>query len=370
MIPVYVNDIKSSLKNNCYFSALSLALTLPDICGMAEYPNKTVCERYIEWYDKYLGAYMAHGKDDLGGNNPWLSGEVIYNLRNTYLHQGNPGIANDKVKEEANKFDEFVLMLGDGTALQSLTLNIEAGRQETGKITYRKIIVDVTYLCESISDYALWYYENNHEKFKFNFNVITQEEFMNPSAEEIQFAEGDDIAKILNRKLEKEGSPRRVVEEPGRNRRLLDKIHKDLDIIFSKSEMKQRFLTGKAIFTFTYPRQHSTVKLVEISNNATEGRLQEKTESKKENTNTKNKSKKKQLSKNVSGEKREAQVCSFFGRHFKEKLYLDKKEEIIRAVLESRSKQQVNNNLMKHFTSKEVKEIYQRLGPLIKGLPG
>lgn len=101
MIPIYVNDIRHSLENKCYFSALSLALTLPDICGMAEFPDKSVTGRYIEWYDKYLGGYMTHGKDELGGNNSWLSGEVVYNLRNTYLHQGNPGIVSDKVKEEA-----------------------------------------------------------------------------------------------------------------------------------------------------------------------------------------------------------------------------------------------------------------------------
>ena len=181
MIPIYVNDIKCSLKNKCYFSALSLALTLPDICGMAEFPNKSVTGRYIEWYDKYLGAYMVHDKDTPAVNNPWLSGEVVYNLRNTYLHQGNPGIVGDKVKEEANQLDKFILVLSDGTVLREMTLNMEAGTEETGKFIYRMITVDVTYLCDSICDCALWYYENNKEKFKFNFDVITQEEFIHPS---------------------------------------------------------------------------------------------------------------------------------------------------------------------------------------------
>lgn len=99
VIPIYVDDIKCSLKNKCYFSALSLALTLPDVCGMAEFPNKSVSKRYIEWYDKYIGEFMALDKDALDGDNPWLSGEVIYNLRNTYFHQGNPGIVRDKIKE-------------------------------------------------------------------------------------------------------------------------------------------------------------------------------------------------------------------------------------------------------------------------------
>lgn len=290
MISTYVNDIKCSLKNKCYFSALSLALTLPDICGMAEFPNKQVGERYIEWYDKYIGDYMAYGKDDLGGNNPWLSGEVVYNLRNTFLHQGNPGIESDKVKEEVNRFDQFCLLLGDGTDVQVSTINIEAGTQETGKITYRSIIIDVTYLCDTICDFALWYYDDNREKFKFNFNVMTQEEWRHPSQEELQFADGDVFAKILNQKLK--------------------------------------------------------------------------------NTDTKNTQKKKQSSKNVSKEKREAQVRAFFGSHFKEKMYLNRKEEIVQAVLKAKTRQQVNNNLMKHFKNNEVSTIYQRLRPLIKDLPG
>lgn len=363
MISAYVNDIRCSLKNKCYFSALSLALTLPDICGMAEFPNKSVTERYIEWYDKYLGVYMAQGKDDLGGNNSWLSGEVIYNLRNTYLHQGSPGIESDKIKEEVNQFDQFTLLLGDGTELHVSTFNIEAGTQETGKITYRDIVVDVTYLCSSICDCALWYYENNQEKFKFNFNVITQEEWINPPKEVF---EGDFYAEILNRKFEKEGMPIRIVEEPGRNREHSDRMRKDLDIIFSDEAMKQRFLNGESVFTFTHPRQLSPAIVVETSKNSVRDKAQEKTESKKNTNNTP----KKQSSKNTSKEKREAQVRSFFGKHFKEKIYHDKKEEIIQAVLKSETKMQVNNKLMKHFTGKDVSTIYQRLNPLIKDLPG
>lgn len=181
MIPLYVDDIRRSLKNNCYFSALGLTLTLPDICGTVEFPGESVMKRYTEWYDKYLGAYMSQGKDELGGNNPWLSGEIIYNLRNTFLHQGNPGIARDKVKEEANQLDKFCFLLGDGTVLQTATMNIEAGTEQTGKATYRAIIVDITFLCDSICECALWYYHNHQEKFKFDFNVMSQDVLMNSS---------------------------------------------------------------------------------------------------------------------------------------------------------------------------------------------
>lgn len=68
--------------------------------------------------------------------------------------------------------------------------------------------------------------------------------------------------------------------------------------------------------------------------------------------------------------KRESQIRSFFGRHFKKKNYVEKKEEIILSVLEAKTRQQVNNNLMKFFKSEDVKVIYQRLQPLLKDMSG
>ncbi len=107
-------------------------------------------------------------------------------------------------------------MLGDGTVIQTITMNIEAGAHKTGEITYKMITVDVTYLCDSICDCALWYYENNQNKFTFNFSIITQEELMSPSEETLQFTQGDVLAEILNQKLEKEGSTKRFVADPAR----------------------------------------------------------------------------------------------------------------------------------------------------------
>ncbi len=68
---------------------------------------------------------------------------------------------------------------------------------------------------------------------------------------------------------------------------------------------------------------------------------------------------------------REAQIRSFFGQHFSDKKYKKHKEEIIQAVLKAKSKQQVNNNLMKIYNAGNiVREIYKKLKPLIKDLPG
>lgn len=69
--------------------------------------------------------------------------------------------------------------------------------------------------------------------------------------------------------------------------------------------------------------------------------------------------------------KRESQVRSFFGQHFKNKIYVDNKEEIISIILNAKSKQQINNALLKLYSDGNiVKHIYQTIQPLMKGLPG
>ena len=92
MIETYVDDIKKALSNELYFPALSLALTLPDICGSVEFPNKQIYERYIVWYDKYIGYFSKEISEKAPGDEPYLSGEIVYNLRNTFLHNGLPGV--------------------------------------------------------------------------------------------------------------------------------------------------------------------------------------------------------------------------------------------------------------------------------------
>lgn len=71
------------------------------------------------------------------------------------------------------------------------------------------------------------------------------------------------------------------------------------------------------------------------------------------------------------GAKREAQVRSFFGQHFKKKIYTDHKEEIIKIIVSAKSKQQINSALMRLYADgKVVKHIHQVITPLIKDLPG
>lgn len=337
MIRLYVSDIENSLKNKCYFSALAMSLALPDICGTAEYPHETsTAKRYIEWYNKYLGEYMS---DDRG--NPYLSGEVVYNLRNTLLHTGSPNIDSNKVKNEANKLDIFALKLGD-----SIILNL-AGVIGSPYAKVRIMRVNVTYLCQTICDCSLWYYKNNADKFHFNFFIEPPDDLL---PRECELPLGDPIIKILNNKLEQSGVSGRFLED--QDHTTINTIFEGLEYILADEELKPKYLNGAKI---SLVREKTSADTPVLTSNTEPTIIKESASERK-----------------TKPDKREAQIRSFFDQHFKEKKYKQKKEIIIQTVLKSKTKQQVNNALMKSFASEETGAIYKRLSPLLAllSLPG
>lgn len=69
--------------------------------------------------------------------------------------------------------------------------------------------------------------------------------------------------------------------------------------------------------------------------------------------------------------KKENQVRSFFGQHFRKKVYVENKEEIINIITTGKTKQQINNDLLKLLKDGNVvKAIFQKMDPIIKDLPG
>ena len=55
MIDRIVHEIRMALSHELYLSALALALTLPDTCGKAEYPNEDYNGvRYKNWCSQYV----------------------------------------------------------------------------------------------------------------------------------------------------------------------------------------------------------------------------------------------------------------------------------------------------------------------------
>ncbi len=201
MIEVYVQEIATCLKNRCYFAALALSLTLPDICGAEEFPHEaSVTKRYINWYDKYIGDNERKERDT--EDSSYLSGEVIYNLRNTFLHQGNPTINKDKVKAKENRFDRFILILGDATVFWSGSTCVDLGN---GAATFRGMIIDVTYLCQKICMAALCYDQQNGSNILNDVLAIPQEFFTQPQNREDYKPDYSAFTKQLNEQLHQNG---------------------------------------------------------------------------------------------------------------------------------------------------------------------
>ena len=78
-----IDEAEMCLENEWFIAALTLALTLPDICGKAEYPDETVTARYIQWFNTYVKPYDKP-KSKLSEDMPYLSGEVVYNSAQKY----------------------------------------------------------------------------------------------------------------------------------------------------------------------------------------------------------------------------------------------------------------------------------------------
>lgn len=163
MLDRIVDDVNKALDNNAYIAGLSLALTLPDICGKAEYgPDVGSKKRYIDWYDTYIpfGFSPFHG---MGNPNqtPELTGEVLYSLRCTLLHEGNPNVDKDKIRCENNKVDHFTLVLEDKKGNGLYFQSVSRGKD------HRSMAINVRGICKFLTETAKAYYKKYPEKFNF-----------------------------------------------------------------------------------------------------------------------------------------------------------------------------------------------------------
>lgn len=157
-----IDEIEKCLDMGCYIAVLSLALTLPDICGKAEYHIEDVGKRFKQWYDQYVGLYEKPNSpydEDL----PYLSGEVVYSLRNSFLHSGNPNIVKGQIKEDKCKIDHFKLIVNESLIGDGCCISYGAGME----VRERRYEVNIRLFCMKLYRTAKEYYQKNCEKFDF-----------------------------------------------------------------------------------------------------------------------------------------------------------------------------------------------------------
>jgi len=164
MIDRIISEVRMALSHELYLSALALALTLPDTCGKAEYPNeKANGVRYKNWCSQYV---ITDRRDSpYGYDMPYLNEEIIYSLRNSLLHQSTPNVEASKIHETRCQVDKFELVIsGDNSANGDLSM-VAYGKDM--QIVRRELKVYVSHLCFIICTAAEKYYKDNREKFGF-----------------------------------------------------------------------------------------------------------------------------------------------------------------------------------------------------------
>lgn len=170
MVNKLIEEINLALDNNLYLVVLNTALTLPDICGKAEYPELKTAERYKKWYQENIGQYEQCPDDKENKIDfPYLSDNVVYQLRCSLLHQGNPNIEKEKTG-----IDEFTLVT---EPKNQFFLYFDSASLETYCNDYKKTYtVNVRRLCFLLCKTAKVHYRNNKEKFNFfNYKIINEE---------------------------------------------------------------------------------------------------------------------------------------------------------------------------------------------------
>ena len=102
----FIKALEKCIEDKNWYAALFIMLTLPDICGKIEYPEKSSTQRYKEWFERYLGPYYTRqiGPKDRGTIHKFLSGSDCYALRCALLHEGTDEIGEQKAREALERF--------------------------------------------------------------------------------------------------------------------------------------------------------------------------------------------------------------------------------------------------------------------------
>lgn len=159
-----------ALSHELYLSALALALTLPDTCGKAEYPDEDYNGvRYKNWCSQYV--ITDRCDSPYGCDMPYLNEEIIYSLRNSLLHQSTPNVEASKIHETRCQVDKFELVIsGDASANGDLSM-VAYGKDM--QIVRRELKVHVSHLCYILCTAAEDYYRDNKVKFGFiKYSII------------------------------------------------------------------------------------------------------------------------------------------------------------------------------------------------------
>lgn len=96
----FTQAIVTSIESENWYAALTLALTIPDICSRLSNPDlaQKSQKRYVKWFDEYI---LHHYESPFHGKGfTFMSGGDCYALRCALLHEGRDDITSQKARRE------------------------------------------------------------------------------------------------------------------------------------------------------------------------------------------------------------------------------------------------------------------------------
>lgn len=153
-------EIRQALESGLYNCALTMALTLPDICGKVEFSTERDSARYKKWFEKYAKEYFTNSTivlpEEYVTTYQWLNADECYALRCAVLHAGN-------YKTQAK------------SKLSKVTLHAH----KRGNENYSHMIrdsrfadLDVISLCKTLCNSVETYYNSIEDKSKFDIDEV------------------------------------------------------------------------------------------------------------------------------------------------------------------------------------------------------
>ena len=118
-----VSDVRAAVQARAWYSAVGLALALPDICGFVEsLPGTGSQARYATWFDREVGPRYSVSRPD-GSVDQFLCGRDCYAFRCAFLHQGDFDVMDQRARQAVERF-RFVVPPAGWTIHNNRTGNV------------------------------------------------------------------------------------------------------------------------------------------------------------------------------------------------------------------------------------------------------
>lgn len=157
-----LNDINGAVENKLFYAALSLALTLPDICSSLCNGSKTNGKKYSEWLTEYF--IPIHDYEVISAND-------IYALRCSFLHNGQDEISSQRMQDTLHRFT--FLNTYRGIRFHNVKKTIHITNSESNKVEeYVSTIINTDTFANQMTQSVKLFLDKNKNDDKINLEAV------------------------------------------------------------------------------------------------------------------------------------------------------------------------------------------------------